>query len=115
MQYLHCHSFVHLCLRIDEVSKPTISCKMDDGSSSNKSGTLECSAESKDSQTQSLTKLEWKSHGSVQPGPQLTIPLGGEHDDHEYICNVSNPKSSEITTFTAKDCYPGKISSKCTS
>lgn len=108
------HSFVHLCLHIDTVPKPTISCKMNNDSSSNKSGTLECSADYKHSQTRSLLKFEWGSHGNVQPGPQLTISLGHEHDGHEYICNVSNPKSSETTTFTAKDCYPGKISSKCT-
>ncbi|XP_027132624.1 lymphocyte function-associated antigen 3 isoform X3 [Larimichthys crocea] len=96
---------------IDTVPKPTISCKMNNDSSSKKSGTLECSADYKHSQTRSLLKFEWGSHGNVQPGPQLTISLGHEHDGHEYICNVSNPKSSETTTFTAKDCYPDESSS----
>ncbi|XP_038570811.1 uncharacterized protein LOC119900125 isoform X3 [Micropterus salmoides] len=74
---------------------------MEDGSSS---ATLVCSAEFR--QPQSLMKLEWDSHGHVQPGPNFTISLGDKHDDEIYTCRVSNPLSNETATYTAKDCYP---------
>ncbi|XP_039674964.1 uncharacterized protein LOC120570610 isoform X2 [Perca fluviatilis] len=89
---------------IDKVAKPTISCKMSNGSSSNSSGQLVCSAEPR--QPQSLMKFEWRTHGGVQPGPELTISLGEEHDDDVHGCSVSNPLSNETATFTTKDCYP---------
>ncbi|XP_038570813.1 uncharacterized protein LOC119900125 isoform X4 [Micropterus salmoides] len=79
---------------------------MEDGSSS---ATLVCSAEFR--QPQSLMKLEWDSHGHVQPGPNFTISLGDKHDDEIYTCRVSNPLSNETATYTAKDCYPDKSSS----
>ncbi|XP_042349966.1 nucleolar and coiled-body phosphoprotein 1-like isoform X2 [Plectropomus leopardus] len=94
---------------IDEVAKPTISCEMNDGGSSNGSGKLVCSAEPR--QPQSLMTFEWRSKEKVQPGPNLTISLGGRHDDEVYSCNVSNPLSSKAATFTAKDCYSDKSSS----
>ncbi|XP_034741445.1 uncharacterized protein LOC117952931 [Etheostoma cragini] len=98
------HRSVYKLEVIDKVAKPTISCDMSDGGSSNKSGQLVCSAE--DRQPQSLMKFEWRTHGGVQPGPELTISLGKEHDDGVHICSVSNPLSNETATFTAKDCYP---------
>ncbi|KAM8749313.1 uncharacterized protein AB9X84_014192 isoform 2-T2 [Acanthopagrus schlegelii] len=90
---------------IDRVAKPNISCEMNDGGSSNKSGTLLCTAEPR--QPQSLMKFEWHvERGKVQPGTTLTISLGDEYDDEVYICEVRNPLSEETTKFTAKDCYP---------
>ncbi len=101
------YSFICLCFLIDQVAKPTISCKMIDGSNSNTSAVLMCA---EPSQPESLIKFKWSSHGNVQPGSQLEIPLGGELDDEVYSCTVSNPLSRETATFTAKDCYSGKIS-----
>lgn len=98
----------YLCLHIDRVARPTISCEMNDGSGSNKYGTLLCSAEPR--QPQSLMRFEWRSRGKVQPGTNLTISLWDKYDDEVYSCRVSNPLSKETATFTAKDCYPGKIS-----
>ncbi|XP_036966454.1 dentin sialophosphoprotein-like isoform X3 [Acanthopagrus latus] len=89
---------------IDRVAKPNISCEMNDGSGSNKSGTLLCSAEPR--QPRSLMKFEWRSRGKVQPGTNLTISLGDEYDDEEYSCRVQNPLSEETTSFIAKHCYP---------
>ncbi|XP_026001666.1 protein starmaker-like isoform X3 [Astatotilapia calliptera] len=89
---------------IDRVTKPTITCNMSDGSSSDKSGseaTLKCSAKT----SQSLN-YEWSQPGKIQPGQILSIPLGTEHDDKVYSCTASNRLSKEIATFTAKDCYP---------
>lgn len=100
--------FEHLCLHVDRVVKPTISCEMNNGGISNKSGMLLCSAEPR--QPQSLMRFEWRSNENVQPGTKLTISLGNEYDDKVYSCRVSNPLSEETATFTAKDCYPGKIS-----
>lgn len=54
--------------------------------------------------------FEWSSEGSVQPGETLTISLGAELDEQQYTCRVSNPVSLETVTFTAKDCYTGRIS-----
>ncbi|XP_076603881.1 uncharacterized protein LOC143330967 isoform X2 [Chaetodon auriga] len=95
------HYFRYKLEVIENVAKPTISCKMNDDG---ESGTLACSAEPR--QPQSLMKFEWSSHGNVLPGPQLIIPLGQKHDDEEYSCHVSNPLSNETATFTAKHCYP---------
>ncbi|XP_044073446.1 protein starmaker-like [Siniperca chuatsi] len=93
---------------IDKVAKPNISCEMNDGSSSNISGKLLCSAEPRT--PQSLMKFEWISHGNVQLGPELIISLGNKHDDEVYSCRVSNHLSSETAIFMAKDCYPDKSS-----
>ncbi|KAF3843180.1 hypothetical protein F7725_002029 [Dissostichus mawsoni] len=90
---------------IDKIAKPIISCEINDDSIVNISGKLLCSA--KPGRLQSVKKFEWRSHGSVQPGPEFNIPLGGEHNEEEYSCTVSNPRSNETATFTAKDCYPG--------
>ncbi|XP_037646546.1 hepatocyte cell adhesion molecule-like isoform X4 [Sebastes umbrosus] len=103
------HRSVHKLEVIDEVAKPTISCEMNNGSSSKSSAQLECSSESR--RPQSLTKFEWSTRGNVKPGPKLTISLGDERDDEVYSCIVSNPLSNETATFTAKDCYPEKSSS----
>ncbi|KAI9530282.1 hypothetical protein NQZ68_004299 [Dissostichus eleginoides] len=91
---------------IDKIAKPIISCEINDDSIVNISGKLLCSA--KPGRLQSVKKFEWRSHGSVQPGPEFNIPLGGEHNEEEYSCTVSNPRSNETATFTAKDCYPVK-------
>uniref|UniRef100_A0A3Q1EBW6 Altered inheritance of mitochondria protein 21-like n=1 Tax=Acanthochromis polyacanthus TaxID=80966 RepID=A0A3Q1EBW6_9TELE len=92
---------------IDRVAKPTISCEMNNGNSSIKSGnqaTLKCSAEAR--QSPSL-KFVWSSHGTMQTiGKELQIAVGDGHDDKVYDCTVSNPLTKESTTFTAKDCYP---------
>ena len=78
--------------------------------SSSSEATLTCSAEP--TQPQSLMKYEWESSGNVQPGPELTILLEDEPDEKIYTCRVSNPLTSETTTFAAKTCFPGKISLK---
>ncbi|XP_029968648.1 uncharacterized protein LOC115403786 isoform X1 [Salarias fasciatus] len=90
---------------IGKVSKPSISCEIEDTSSdeSGNRASLKCSAES--SRSESLMKLEWSWRGSMQPGPNLTIPLGDENDEEEYNCTVSNPMSRETTTFSARNCY----------
>ncbi|XP_074514249.1 lymphocyte function-associated antigen 3-like [Sebastes fasciatus] len=103
------HRSFHKLEVIDTVAEPTISCKMNDGSSSNSSAELECSSES--IRPQPLTKFKWSTRGNVQPGPKLTISLGDERDDEVYSCSVSNPLSNKTATFTAKDCYPDKSSS----
>ncbi|XP_029967628.1 uncharacterized protein DDB_G0284459-like isoform X2 [Salarias fasciatus] len=90
---------------IGKVSRPSISCEIED-TSSDKSGnraSLKCSAES--SRSESLMKFEWSWRGSMQPGPNLTIPLGDENDEEEYSCTVSSPMSRETTTFSARSCY----------
>uniref|UniRef100_A0A672JQ55 Ig-like domain-containing protein n=1 Tax=Salarias fasciatus TaxID=181472 RepID=A0A672JQ55_SALFA len=90
---------------IGKVSKPSISCEIEDTSSdeSGNRASLKCSAES--SRSESLMKFEWSWRGSMQPGPNLTIPLGDENDEEEYNCTVSNPMSRETTTFSARSCY----------
>nr|XP_046259816.1 dentin sialophosphoprotein-like isoform X10 [Scatophagus argus] len=103
------HHSRHKLEVIDKVAKPTISCHMNNGTSSHISGTLLCSAEPR--RPQNLMKFEWSSKGKVHPGPQLVISLGGEYDDEVHICNVSNPLSTETATFTSKDCYPAVKSS----
>nr|XP_046259814.1 dentin sialophosphoprotein-like isoform X8 [Scatophagus argus] len=103
------HHSRHKLEVIDKVAKPTISCHMNNGTSSHISGTLLCAAEPR--RPQNLMKFEWSSKGKVQPGPQLVISLGGEYDDEVHICRVSNPLSTETATFTSKDCYPAVKSS----
>ncbi|XP_029967842.1 myb-like protein V isoform X2 [Salarias fasciatus] len=90
---------------VGKVSKPSISCEIEDTSSdeSGNRASLKCSAES--SRSESLMKFEWSWRGSMQPGPNLTIPLGDENDEEEYNCTVSNPMSRETTTFSARNCY----------
>jgi len=98
-----------LCVHVDKVPEPTITCEMNKGSSSDESGnqaTLTCSAELR--QSPSLTKFEWSSNGNVQSGRNLTISPGDEHDNEVYSCTVSNPLTKESAVFTAKECYPGK-------
>ncbi|KAK5920909.1 hypothetical protein CgunFtcFv8_024660 [Champsocephalus gunnari] len=102
-------SFFYQLEVIDKIAKPTISCEIKDDGIGNISGKLLCSAEP--GRLQTVKKLEWRSHGSVQPGPEFNISLGGEHNEEEYSCTVSNPRSSGTATFTAKDCYPVKSSS----
>nr|XP_061820596.1 uncharacterized protein LOC133608957 [Nerophis lumbriciformis] len=88
---------------VDKVSKPNISCEMSD----TKQATLVCSTESKHPH---LLKFKWSSAGKEQTGPNLTITVRNEDDDHVYRCDVSNPLTNEKASFTAKDCFPGKRS-----
>ncbi|XP_061548276.1 CD48 antigen-like [Phycodurus eques] len=83
---------------IDKVTKPNISCEMIDA----KQAILVCSTECK---CPHLLKLKWRSQGNEQAGPNLTITLNNEHDDEVYQCDVSNPLTSETSTYTAKDCF----------
>lgn len=101
-----------LYINLGKVSKPTITCEVNDDGSPDGSGqtaTLTCSAESRQSQ---LMKFDWSSHGKqLQPGlhhPNLTITLGDERDHEMYNCSVSNPLTMESAVFLAKDCYTGK-------
>ncbi|KAM9342190.1 uncharacterized protein KZ484_014829 isoform 2-T2 [Pholidichthys leucotaenia] len=94
---------------IAKVPKPTISCEVNNSSSSEKQATLQCSAAS--SQSPSLLKFEWSSYGKSQPDSKLTIDLGDEHDEKVYNCTVSNRLTKETTAFTAKECYPEGSSS----
>ncbi|XP_030614141.1 chromogranin-A-like isoform X2 [Archocentrus centrarchus] len=91
---------------IDRVAKPSISCKMNNGSSgSDKSvneATLMCSADSSESQS---LMFEWSPRGKIHLGPILKILVGKEYDDEVYSCTVSNRLSKEMATFTAKECY----------
>lgn len=72
------------------------------------SAVLLCSVELNHNQP-ALT-FEWISGGNIQPGKELTILLGGELDEQQYTCRVSNPVSYETSTFIAKDCNTGRIS-----
>lgn len=91
---------------LEWVAKPSISCHMNSSSSSSSkvSAVLQCSAGL--SQTD-LLQFQWISGGKVQPGNNLTILLGGELDEQQYTCEVSNRLSQESSTFTAKDCNAG--------
>ncbi|XP_069010065.1 nucleolar protein dao-5-like isoform X2 [Embiotoca jacksoni] len=92
---------------MDKVATPTISCEMNNDESGNQA-TLTCSAEP--SRPQSSMKFEWRSHGNVKPGQNLTISLGKEHDDELHNCTVSNRLTKDSAAFTAKDCYTGQSS-----
>ncbi|KAM9851231.1 uncharacterized protein ACBR49_006531 [Aulostomus maculatus] len=101
------HRSSHHLEVIDKVPQPSIACEMNNNGRGNTSGvqaTLVCSAESKHPQ---FLKFMWRSGGVEQPGPNLTISLGGQHEEEEYSCEVSNPLSRGDATFNAKDCYPG--------
>ncbi|XP_072770535.1 uncharacterized protein [Nerophis lumbriciformis] len=87
---------------IDKASKPNIRCEMID----TYQATLMCSTESKHS---SLLKFKWRSGGNEQTGPNLTITLRRFLNHQVYICEVSNPLTIEMATFTAKDCLSGKL------
>ncbi|XP_075870672.1 SLAM family member 5-like [Nelusetta ayraudi] len=84
---------------IEKVVKPAITCEINN-SSSNLSAVLLCSV----GQPRSPLMFEWSSDRNVQSGETLTIFLGGELDERQYTCRVSNPVSQETATFTAKDC-----------
>lgn len=98
------------CLHTEKSAKPTVTCKMNNGSGSNTSAVLLCSVEL--SQNQPSLTFEWISGGNIHPGKELTIHLGGELDERQHICRVSNPVSQDTSTFTAKDCSKGRISTK---
>nr|XP_061812188.1 uncharacterized protein LOC133603054 [Nerophis lumbriciformis] len=87
---------------IDKVSKPNISCEMID----TYQATLVCSTESKHSP---LLKFKWRSGGNEQTGPNVTITLRKFLNHQVYICEVSNPLTIEMATFTAKDCLSAKL------
>ncbi|PWA31437.1 hypothetical protein CCH79_00002696, partial [Gambusia affinis] len=90
---------------IDRVTKPTISCEINNASTSESAGkaTLLCSLPSHSDQ--SLLKFQWSTNAKIQPGHMLKIPLRGEFDDHQYNCTVNNPLTQESAVFFAKDCY----------
>ncbi|KAF0026527.1 hypothetical protein F2P81_021264 [Scophthalmus maximus] len=105
------HQFAYTLEVIGKVSKPTISCDMNNGSSdtSGAQATLTCAAEP--THPLSLMKYEWESSGNVSPGHELTIFLEDEHDDKIYSCMVSNPLTNDTATFTPKNCYSEESSS----
>lgn len=109
MLALHSCIYLHSYFHTDKISNPRISCDINNSSSGTHGtqATLTCSADSKASVT-----YEWDSEGKLVQGPKLTISLGEEHDDKAHTCTVTNPLNFEEATFTAKDCYPGKISLK---
>ncbi|XP_077436365.1 lymphocyte function-associated antigen 3-like [Vanacampus margaritifer] len=86
---------------IDKVTKPNISCEMINISQAMLVCTTECKCPH-------LLKFKWRSQGKEQTGPNLNITLSNDHDDQVYQCDVSNPLSKEIATFSAKDCFPGE-------
>ncbi|XP_061735097.1 SLAM family member 9-like [Nerophis ophidion] len=88
---------------IDKVTKPNISCEMND----TKQAMLVCSAESRHPH---LLNFKWNSGGKEQTGHRLTITVRNEDDDQVYHCEVSNPLTNETASFTAKDCFLDKIS-----
>ncbi|XP_071395058.1 protein starmaker-like, partial [Centroberyx affinis] len=93
-----------------EVAEPSISCVINDTSGSDASevqARLLCSAEPRG--PPSLVKFDWWLLEGPQPGRELSISLGGKHDDAVYRCGVSNPVSGKNATFTANTCYPDKV------
>lgn len=91
---------------LDKVSKPVITCQINDESSLNKTSglraTLLCSSESN---TPEALTYKWNLDGKYQLGQALTIPLGDEHDEIEYSCTVNNPLHAETSIYLAKDCH----------
>ncbi|XP_078142169.1 uncharacterized protein LOC139933024 isoform X2 [Centroberyx gerrardi] len=103
------HYSRHIVEVIDEVAEPSISCVINDTSGSDASevqARLLCSTEPRG--PPSLMKFDWWLLEGPQPGPELSISLGGKHDDAVYSCGVSNPVSGKNATFTANTCYPDK-------
>lgn len=100
-----------LCLYTEKVTKPTITCEINNSSSSSssaiESAVLLCAVGP--SQRYSPTTIEWRFEKNTQPGEALPINLGGDLDERQYTCKVSNPLSYETATFTAKDCRTGRI------
>lgn len=95
-----------LYFHTEKVGKPTITCQMITGS--NSSAVLQCVEDL--NQPSSPLQFIWISGGKVQPGTRLTISLGGELDEYQYTCQVSNVLSEENATFTARHCHEGRIS-----
>lgn len=95
-----------LYFHTEKVGKPTITCEM--VPDSNSSAVLQCIEDL--SQDPSPLDFLWFSGEKVLPGTRLTIPLGGELNEHQYTCQVSNFLSQENATFTAKHCNKGRIS-----
>ncbi|XP_014904451.1 uncharacterized protein LOC106957575 [Poecilia latipinna] len=91
---------------IDKVTKPTISCEINNASTSESTGkaTLLCSLPTHSDQ--SSLEFQWSTNGQINRGHMLKISLGGEVDDHQYNCTVKNQLTEESAVFTAKDCYP---------
>lgn len=99
------------CLHTEKVDKPTVTCRVNNSSGSNMSAVLQCSAGL--SQNQPSLTFEWISGGNIHPGNELAIFLGGEIDEQQYTCRVSNPASHETSAFTAKDCNAGRTRLHC--
>ncbi|XP_061827895.1 uncharacterized protein [Nerophis lumbriciformis] len=97
------HTLQYTLEVIDKVTKPNISCEMND----TKQAVLVCSAESKHPH---LLNFKWNSGGNEQTGERLTITVRNEDDDQVHHCKVSNPRTNETASFTAKDCFLDKIS-----
>ncbi|XP_054643672.1 uncharacterized protein LOC129187901 isoform X2 [Dunckerocampus dactyliophorus] len=97
------HPFHYRIEVIDKVSKPSISCEMSDTNRV----TLFCATESKHPH---LLHFTWSSRGNQQTGPNLPITVRNEDDDQVYRCDVSNPLTNEMASFTVKDCFLDKRS-----
>uniref|UniRef100_A0A8C5GES4 Uncharacterized LOC114455726 n=1 Tax=Gouania willdenowi TaxID=441366 RepID=A0A8C5GES4_GOUWI len=109
------HRSKHKLEVIEQVSMPTISCEINDDSRSDTSeqqATLTCSA--KTTKSHPVTHVEWNSHGIPEPGPNLTISLGLQHNEEVYSCTVKNPLTNQTATFTAKECYDDTSQVVCT-
>ncbi|XP_027878241.1 uncharacterized protein LOC114147804 isoform X1 [Xiphophorus couchianus] len=91
---------------IDKVTKPTISCEINNASTSESPGkaTLLCSLPSHSDQ--SSLRFQWSTNAKIHLGHMLKISLGGEFDDRQYNCTVNNPLTQDSAVFFAKDCYP---------
>ncbi|XP_032423771.1 COPII coat assembly protein sec16-like isoform X2 [Xiphophorus hellerii] len=91
---------------IDKVTKPTISCEINNASTSESPGkaTLLCSLPSHSDQ--SSLRFQWSTNANIHLGHMMKISLGGEFDDRQYNCTVNNPLSQDSAVFFAKDCYP---------
>nr|XP_057938780.1 uncharacterized protein LOC131136197 isoform X2 [Doryrhamphus excisus] len=97
------HAFQYRIEIIDKVPKPDISCFMSD----TKQAMLVCSADSKNP---GLLAFKWSSRGKETIGPNVRITIRNEDDDQVYRCDVSNPLTNEMASFTAKDCFLDKRS-----
>lgn len=94
------------CSQTEKIAKPTITCEISPDSSL--SAVLHCNEDL--NQPPAPLEFMWFSKGELHPGTRLTISLGGELEEQQYTCQLSNPLSQENATFIAKDCNTGRIS-----